>query len=282
MRSRLPTSHAHVVFCLREPFWPDNAVHLLQALCSKVGHWHTPCLCCFQPNFETTLSALRCAAQDALLTPFRLDVSLKFADDCHSSQADLWASQIVSLSTELQIRHGVDICIHLQSASGATTTLPASALQLLAPLLHSIDMYTVRHQQTADSQYTNAAVFSKFTPAHITALQYCNDSLLALCISDLHASGAQPMATMADQMAVIAQLSGLTKLHLSTDGSQVVNFEPLSQLSSVQDLALQSVRRDVSCAGILTSSRLTLRQIILTADCWSSDTYTALQQLDHL
>ena len=231
---------------------------------------------------STTLSALRCAAQDAPLTPFTLDLSLKSADDCRSSQADLWATQIVSISTELQIRHGVNVCIHLQSASGATTMLPASALQLLAPLLYSIDMYTVPHQQTALSNHTSAVLFSGFTPAHIAALQYCSDGLSALCVSDLHASDAQPVASIAGHMAVIAQLSGLSKLHLSLGGSQDANFEPLSQLSSVQDLALQSPRRGVSCTGILTSSRLTLRHIILTAESWSLDTYTALQQLRHL
>ena len=214
----------------------------------------------------TASSALRCAAQGALLTPFRLELSLKFADDCTSSQADLWATQIVIISTELQMRHGVNICIHLQSASGATTTLPASALQLLAPLLHSIDMYTVPHQQTALSNYANSALFSGFTPAHRAALQYCSNRLSALCISDQHASVAQPVATIAGHTAVIAQLSSLTKLHLSLERSQVANFGPLSQLSSVQDLALQCLHRGVSCSGILTSSRLTLRHIILTAE----------------
>ena len=84
-------------------------------------------------------------------------------------------------------------------------------------------------------------------------------------------------------MADIAQLTSLTKLHLTLDNfSLMVDFQPLSQLSSLQDLALCCARGTASCAGVLDSSRETLCHVSLASISWSVETYQALQHIPNL
>ena len=143
------------------------------------------------------------------------------------------------------------------------------------------NMYTIPYQQTTDDYAVNYLAKSAFTPAHIAALGHCSDTLSALCISDT-VPQHRSVDSIASHMADVAQLTSLTKLHLSADQSQPANFAPLSQLSSVQDLALQNRFLGVTCSGILESSSQTLRHIILSAGSWSVDTYLALQHVQHL
>lgn len=214
-------------------------------------------------------------------TTFRLKFGLRLANSFRSSEVALWATQIASRAAELQTKHGISIWIDLQPFFASSTAPTPRVLQLLAPFLHSIGMYAVPFQQTTDDYAVYHLAKSAFTPAHLAALQHCSDALSALCISDTVPQHGN-VRSLAGHMADVAQLTSLTKLHLSLDQSQPANFTALSQLSSVQDLALQNRFLGVTCSGILESSSQTPRHIILSADSWSVDTYLALQHVQHL
>ena len=88
---------------------------------------------------------------------------------------------------------------------------------------------------------------------------------------------------MSQAVSDIALLTSLTTLRLQFDNSsQLAGFQPLSQLSSLMDLTLQCACDLASCAGVLESSRHTLCRVHLASNSWSLDTYSALQQIQHL
>ena len=211
-----------------------------------------------------------CPAQVKPLASFHLEVTLRVGGGCGSGQTEVWAQQVASVSAELLLKHGVTVHISLKSS----TTSPASPaiLQTLAPLLHSVDLTP---RQRGGTNVVSSAV----KLAHLAALQHCSTTLDALYISHSHA----PLLPTAGSIAGIAQLSSLTKLHLSLQnaGEQDVNFRPLSQLSILEDLTLQSCRT-VCCAHVLRSSKQSLRCISLTGKRWRSATYEALQDMSHL
>lgn len=59
-------------------------------------------------------------------------------------------------------------------------------------------------------------------------------------------------------------------------------FEPLSSLVSLVDLALQSHSRDADCGLVFSSSKSALRQVTLTARCWTAETYRCLSCVPQL
>lgn len=172
--------------------------------------------------------------------------------------------------------------ITLQSAPSATLAAPPTVLQSIASHLSRIELYNVLDAQIVPVLHY-AAANSAFTSAHVDALQACGADLTALCISEYFYGSNEWSHAVTPRMADIAQLTGLTKLHLTLDqSSQAVDFQPLSQLLAVEDLALHCLRHQASCAGILESSQHTLCHIKLASISWSMDTYTALQQIPHL
>lgn len=114
----------------------------------------------------------------------------------------------------------------------------------------------------------------------MAALQHCNASFTALCVSDRRSSLVLASDAIAGNMAHIAQLTNLTKLHLGLcDLQQAADFQQLTQLTKLQDLGLQSYRASASCEAILFSNRHCLRKVNLAARSWTVATYRALQQL---
>ena len=129
-----------------------------------------------------------------------------------------------------------------------------------------------------------AASRSAFTAADMATLQQSSTNLRSLCVSDRMPSGEPATVAIGYGLAHIAQLSSLTRLHLTLGSiDQPIDFQPLSQLSFVEDLALSiSPANTSSCAGVLASSRETLRCVSLAARSWSLDTYSALQHIPQL
>ena len=83
-------------------------------------------------------------------------------------------------------------------------------------------------------------------------------------------------------------MANLTKLHLTVSRGHYgdpTDFQPLAQLSMLQNLALQCNDDYNKCEGVLMRNRQTLRKVTLTAHAWSASTYSSLQavaQLDFL
>ena len=209
-----------------------------------------------------------------MLPRFCLEVYILAGDESAFDQSEIWAQQIISISAELYIKHGVTVHVTLQSSAGSTAS-PA-ILRTLAPLLHSVNLIP---RQRRSNSLLSAAV----TLAHTAALQHSSTLLDTLYISDSAAHSDPPALPTAGSIADVAQLSNLTKLHLSllNAGEQDINFQSLSQLSLLQDLTLQS-SRTVCCACVLHSSRQSLCHISLTATRWSRATYEALQEMPYL
>lgn len=121
--------------------------------------------------------------------------------------------------------------------------------------------------------------YPQFTSVHINALQ-TSTSLTSLCISDKRQAFEHPATGLAHNMPSVAHFSSLTRLHLSLAcGNPVADFQPLSQLSTLEDLALQYHGSPCCCKDVLVSCRQTLRAVILASTGLSDATYQALGQV---
>ena len=216
--------------------------------------------------------------QGKCFTNFRLEVDLVMADEGSLEQLMTHAADIASVSALLLHQHGVVISISLYSRKERSIAPPPAFIQQLAPFLTKIDLYSVATAQTSLSQQMRLCC-SAFTSAHITALQSCSNSLTVLCISDQKLTlGHGTLLTQS--IPAIAYLSGLTKLHLSLATSNpVADFQPLSQICTLKDIALQCSGGTASCSDVIISCSQTLRMVTLAAGCWSSATYDALGQI---
>ena len=146
-----------------------------------------------------------------------------------------YAAETASASALLH-QHGVAIFIGLYSCKEKITAPPPAFIQLLAPFLTKIDLYSVATTQTVSSQQMWLQC-SASTSAHITALQSCSSSLTALCLSDQKLTLGHG-TLLAHSIPALAHLSGLTKLHLSLATSNfVADFQPLSQMRALKDIA---------------------------------------------
>lgn len=212
------------------------------------------------------------------MVTFRLAVDLLVADRCNLEQLTTCAVQIASTSRTLFQTHGVTVCISL--CSSPESDINPMILQHLAPCLHGIDLYSVPAEQFPAFDPSRMR-HSAFAHAHITALESCSTSFTSLCISDRNIGSEHHTTSLASSLPAIAQLGSLTKLHLSLMycSTPASDLQPLSQLSSLEDLALQCGGGTASSPGVLLSCRLSLQTITLAASCWSLATYSALSQV---
>lgn len=216
------------------------------------------------------------------MTSFNLKLDLLMADTFSLEQLNKYAADIAAASAFLLHSHGITTCVRMCTSAASVISPPPTLVQHLAPFLSSIDLYSVPAEQTAPF-HPAALRCSAFTPAHITALQSCSTSLRALCISDQKLSHGPDALALAQSIPGIAQLSSLTKLHLSLAyNNPVADFQPLSQLRALEDLALQCSGSPASCSDVLLSCRHTLRMVTLAACGWSLETYVALAQAPYL
>lgn len=222
--------------------------------------------------------------QKVQLSSFRLDVNLLEADRYDTTQTISLADEVGAIAAELQSTQGISTSIKLQSSYGATTAPPPAALQSLAPFLSGVNMYTVSQSLVTYSTFPYAASCSAFTAADMATLRQSSTDLQSLCVSDQMSSTEPTTDPIGHGLVEVAQLSRLTLLHLTlTAIHQPIDFQPLSQLSFVEDLALSVPQADAtSCPGVLASSSETLRSVSLAAQSWSLDTYSALQHIQQL
>ena len=154
----------------------------------------------------------------------------------------------------------------------------------LAPFLQTINYHQALHlkdelTQTSDFFANPAACFSQ---AAFTNLSASDSPIQSLCLSDrsfpqLEASTG---LLLEHSISTIGALQHLTKLHLSMQAR--TDFEPLAQLSGLEDLALQSGSRTASACDVLRSNSPTLTHVLLSSRGWDSDTLSALDGLSKL
>ena len=188
---------------------------------------------------------------------------------------------IVVSSNSLQ-GQGVSVRIRLRAVLGYELAVLIS--KELGPFLHSIDYHQVLDLA---AELTKASGFfskpaSFFSSAAFRNLSASSSPLQSLCLSDhsLPQCEACQGIALEHSISAIAELQHLTRLHLSIKAR--TDFEPLAQLSGLQDLALQSDSRSASACGVLTSSRQTLERVILTSRGWDTATLSALDTLPKL
>lgn len=89
---------------------------------------------------------------------------------------------------------------------------------------------------------------------------------------------------MAGSMSAIAQLTALTKLHLTfSENTRALSLRPLGQLSLLEDLSISCNLEPEACAAdMLQSSQDKLHHVRLAARSWSRHTYEALQAAPNL
>lgn len=151
----------------------------------------------------------------------------------------------------------------------------------LGNFLHSIDCHQVTDLSAALLQVSDfitkpAASFS------LAALEQLGDSdslIQSLCLSDHSLLSLEPCRglSLESSISAIASLRHLTKLHLSIQSR--TDFHPLTQLTNLEDLALQSDSRSASAGDVLHSSRHSLQRIVLSSRGWDTATFEALHDL---
>jgi Leucine-rich repeat (LRR) protein len=188
---------------------------------------------------------------------------------------------IAASSNSLQAQ-GVSVRIRLRAVLGYELAVLIS--KELGPFLHSVDYHQVldlaAELTKASGFFSNPASF--FSSAAFKNLSASSSPLQSLCLSDhsLPQCEACQGIALENSISAIAELQHLTRLHLSIKAR--TDFEPLAQLSGLQDLALQSDSRSASACGVLTNNRQTLERVILTSRGWDTATLSALGTLPKL
>ena len=142
--------------------------------------------------------------------------------------------------------HGVTICISLQAPTVDQLHVQKDVLQHVACLVGHVDYHRVSGdliiREASETMY-------KIGWGSQVAWFLANAAQLrTLCILD---SGWPT-----DSMPLIAQFTGLVKLHLNLDKvNAIADFGPLSQLSLLKDLALHCCSACLDCQGVLSSNR---------------------------
>ena len=188
---------------------------------------------------------------------------------------------IAAASKALQAQ-GVLVSIRLRAVLGYELTLLVT--KELAPFLHSIDYHQALDLSAEWTQasgfFANAAAV--FSQAAFTNLTAGDSPIQSLCLSDhslpqLEVSKGIPLDS---SISAIGALQHLTRLHLSILAR--TDFEPLGQLTGLQDLALQSDSHSASACDVIRSNSATLQHVILSSRGWDAATLSALVDLPKL
>ena len=155
--------------------------------------------------------------------------------------------------------------------------LEATSLQQLAPYLHKVQLHAAPAGLfQAASDFTRAP-HSQLTDAHWAAFFAAAADLETFCVADPHVSLVTAHSAIVSHMNDICRMTRLTCLHLNIRCvGDFANWQPLRQLTTLEDLALQSCGPLTQCSAVLFSNSHCLRSLILTAGTWDSRTYWAL------
>lgn len=125
--------------------------------------------------------------------------------------------------------------------------------QQLAPFLETAVFHAAPALLTGGDFLQHPAV--AFTEDHFYALQSAKGLLKKLCLSDTAEPAPQSAgAGLCKSIGALPAITSLVRLHLSVL-NQTPDWQPLAQLSCLQDLALQCQEDVSSCAQVLISNR---------------------------
>ena len=180
------------------------------------------------------------------------------------------ARSIALLASSL-LSQGLQVCITLESlySQDQPRPPPPSVLRILAPFLHCLHYHSAT-QDVITSEYSDLQdAYFFITPEQTQALQAAS-SLHILC-----APSSENEADLPANMTLISSFSSLTTLQLSFPVGEP-EFDPLAQLTQLEDLALQCSGMHTSCSAVIHSNKHTLQRLQLASKTWDTETYAAL------
>lgn len=212
------------------------------------------------------------------------------------------ASQVANIAAQLSQEQQLDLGISIYARSCKETALPhPEILKLLKGFLHHINTCSIPHEQPAasDPEWIDQHAYAQSLRCSYQHANFLQGSKVPVCTLQLRYAGwnagwNDEVSAFNQCMVVLPSLTHLTKLHLAfVDklGYRPVNFEPLAQLSLLEDLAVQCIQcagpcyltvfGPVCCKGVLESNAQSLRSVILSG-FWSAAAYSSLQSVLHL
>ena len=213
-----------------------------------------------------------------------LQLTLVTKEFISSAQVLQVCKDVKSIAASSNSLQGQDVMIRIRLRAVLGYELAVLISKELGPFLHSVDYhqaFDLAAELTKTSDFFNNPA-SFFSSAAFRNLSAGSSPLQSLCLSDhsLPQCEACQGIALENSIGAIAELQHLTRLHLSIKAR--TDFEPLAQLSGLQDLALQSDSRSASACGVLNSSRQTIQRVILTSRGWDTATLSALDTLPRL
>ena len=213
-----------------------------------------------------------------------LQLTLVTKEFISSAQVLQVCKDVKSIAASSNSLQGQDVMIRIRLRAVLGYELAVLISKELGPFLHSVDYhqaFDLAAELTKTSDFFNNPA-SFFSSAAFRNLSAGSSPLQSLCLSDhsLPQCEACQGIALENSIGAIAELQHLTRLHLSIKAR--TDFDPLAQLSGLQDLALQSDSRSASACGVMNSSRQTLQRVILTSRGWDTATLSALDTLPKL
>ena len=175
-----------------------------------------------------------------------------------------------------------DVVVRLRLQSVLPYELTLMLAMELGPFLLSIDYHQVIDLSAELLQVSNFVTkpAATFSLAGLRHLGNSDSPIQSLCLSDHSLLNVNPCQPLASSIGVIASLQHLTRLHLSNQAR--TDFHPLTQLTSLEDLALQSGSRSASASDVLHSNSHSLQRLVLSSRGWDTATFEALHDLPKL
>lgn len=213
-----------------------------------------------------------------------LQLTLVTKESISTSQVLQVCKDVKSIAAACNSLQAQDVMVRIRLRAFLGYELALMVSKELASFLHSIDYHQALDLSAELTQasdfFTNPA--SLFSSAAFKNLSAGDSPLHSLCLSDhsLPQLEVSKGLSLDNSISAIGELQHLTRLHLSIQAR--TDFEPLAQLTGLQDLALQSESRTASACGILHSNRQTLQHVILASRGWDTATLRALDDLSNL
>ncbi|KAL3146902.1 hypothetical protein ABBQ38_014874 [Trebouxia sp. C0009 RCD-2024] len=220
------------------------------------------------------------------LTTCSISVALVIAQSSAGAELAAFANcKQVATSAHLLQQHQLALRISVGPAKGTTIVPPPDVLRQLRAFLHEFDTYSIPTEQPAACRTTSTDLESKLSYDHVEYLLDSNLSKCTFSTSTQHEIEV-PSSVKIGIVHIVAAMTHLTKLHLTIADQfylSTIDFQPLSKLVLLTDLALQIVHKVPTCCnGVLTSNCQTLQFVTLTAGSWTAATYCSLQHIAQL
>ena len=238
----------------------------------------TPAVCSLQ------LPITLCSLQGDTVSNCDLEVTLAVTQKLEPSNVVQICNDVKAIAAAANTLQKQDVLVRIRLQSALPHELNFMLVKQLGHLLYSIDCHQVTDlsaglHQVSDFTTKPAASFS------LAALQHLGNSnspIQSLCLSDHSLLNMEPCRglSLENGISAIASVRHLTKLHLSIQAR--TDFHPLTQLTNLEDLALQSDSRSASACDVLHSSKHSLQRVVLSSRGWDTATFEALHDLPKL